>query len=310
MSTIRRPDPVVVAVDGSERSAGAVRYAIREARLRGSGVRMVHVVPSPLPDGGLWPAAGRDDEDLRSSGELILHRAVSQAHDSAQDLVFDAMLCRGPRVVELAAASAVGDLMVLGRETRRGLERLVAGATTAGVVARSPVPVAVVRADWSEVDHGRIVAGIKAYASDGELLARAFAAASTRHAVLCLVNVADVADIAPDARTDADIERLVSTGTRMLDQAVRDWSPVFPDVQVETVVVPGKPARALVDAAADADLLLLARPHRDLRHPVRLGRTPREVLETSGTPVEIVPLKDDPTIAPLVLERSGEILKV
>ncbi|MFE7507297.1 universal stress protein [Promicromonospora sp. NPDC057488] len=309
MSTTRRSDPVVVAVDGSERSAGAVRYAIHEARLRGTEVRLVHVAPDPLPDGGLWPSAGRDVEDLRSSGELILDRAVSQARAAAPDVAVHPLLCRGPRVTELVAAAATGGLLVIGRETRRGPERVVAGATTAKVVARVAVPVVVVPADWQGTRRNGVVAGVKSYPGDGELLARAFGAAAVRHTTLRLVQVADVADLAPDADTAAEVDALVDAGDRMLRQAARDWSAAFPEIPVESVVLPGRPAEVLVGVAADAHLLLVARPHRDLRHPVRLGRTPRDALASSGTPVEVVPLRGDPTVAPLVLERSGEFLK-
>ncbi|MFI2363081.1 universal stress protein [Promicromonospora sp. NPDC019610] len=309
MSTTRDLDPVVVAVDGTERSAGAVRYAIHEARLRGTGVRMVHVAPDPLPEGGLWPSAGRDVEDLRSSGELILDRAVSQARASAPDVAVESLLGRGPRATELVAAAATGGLLVVGRETRRGLERVVAGALTAAVVARVAVPVVVVPADWQGTGRNGVVAGVKSYPDDGELLARAFAAATLRHTALHLVQVADISDLAPDAVTDADLDALVDAGGRMLRQAVRDWSTAFPETQVESVVLPGRPAEVLVEVAAGAHLLLLARPHRDLRHPVRLGRTPRDVLASSDTPVGVVPLRGDPTIAPLVLESSGEFLK-
>lgn len=305
MGTTPNAGPVVVAVDGSERSAGAVRYAIHEARLRGSPVRMVHVAPSPLPEGGLWPSAGRDVEDLRSAGEVILDRAVAQARASAPDVAFDSLLGRGPRATELVAAAATGGLLVLGRETRRGLERVVTGALTAAVVARVAVPVVVVPADWQGTGRDGVVVGVKTYPDDGELLARAFAAATVRHTTLRLVQVADISDLAPDAVTDAGIDAL----GRMLRQAVRDWSTAFPEVRVESVVLPGRPAEVLVEAAAGAHLLLVARPHPDLRHPVRLGRTPRDVLASSGTPVEVVPLRGDPTIAPLVLESSGEFLK-
>jgi nucleotide-binding universal stress UspA family protein len=95
----------------------------------------------------------------------------------------------------------------------------------------------------------------------------------------------------------------------MLEAVARDWRDAFPDVEVEIVVVEGRAADMLVDASTDADVLMLARPHRDLRHPVRLGTTPRAVLEVSDTPVEVVPLKREPAMAPLVLESSGEIRK-
>lgn len=310
MRTTQQLAPVVVAVDGSERSAGAVRYAVREARTRKRTVRLVHVAPTSLPEGGLWPAAGRDVEDLRSSGERILNRAVAEARSGATDIGFESLLGRGSRVAELASAAATGELMVLGRETRRGAERLLAGTTTAGVVARAAVPVVVVPADWRESEHGRIAVGIKSAVPDGDLLARAFSMASARHAALRLVHVVEVPELAAEIGVaGAYADESLSSGRRMLETAAREWRDAFPDVTVETTAVEGRPADALVDASADADLLMLARPHRDLRHPVRLGRTPRAVLGVSDTPVEVVPLKREPATAPLVLESEGEILK-
>ncbi len=224
MSTGEQPAPVLVAVDGSGRSAGAVRYAVREARLRGSTVRIVHVAPTTLPQGGFWPSVDWDVEDLRSSGERVLDRAVSRTSTSAPDVEVDSQLYRGPRVGELARASAEGALLVLGRETRHGLERLVTGATTAGVVARAVVPVLVVRADWQEDGTTGLVVGVRSYPGDGELLAHAYAAAAVRHATLRLVQVADAGDLAPDAVEGADVDAAVAAGNRMLGEAVRDWS--------------------------------------------------------------------------------------
>lgn len=310
MRTTQQPAPVVVAVDGSERSAGAVRYAVREARAQKRTVRLVHVVPTPLPEGGLWPAAGRDVEDLRSSGERILERAVAEASSGASDIRFESRLGRGSRVAELADAAATGELMVLGRETRRGAERLLAGTTTAGVVARVAAPVVVVPADWRESEQGQIAVGIKSAVTDGDLLARAFSMASARRASLRLVHVVEVPELATEIGVaEAYADESLSSGRRMLESAAHEWRVAFPDVMVDTTVVKGSPADALVAASADADLLMLARPHRDLRHPVRLGRTPRAVLGVSDTPVEVVPLKREPATAPLVLESKGEILK-
>lgn len=310
MSTTRQSSPVVVGVDGSERSAGAVRYATREARLRGCAVRLAHIAPTALPEGGLWPTAARDVEDLRSSGERLLAGAVADARSGASDLRFESVLGRGPRVAGLVTEAAAGALLVLGRETRRGIERLAAGATTAAVVARAAVPVVVVPADWRESDHSLIVVGIKSSAGDGELLARAYAMAAARDAVLRLVHAVEAPGPASEnGVADPSAGDSVNAGRRMLEAVARDWRDAFPDVEVETAVIEGRPAVALVGASTDADVLMLARPHRDLRHPVRLGTTPRAVLEVSDTPVEVVPLKREPAMAPLVLESSGEIRK-
>lgn len=51
-------DPVLVGVDGSEASLAAVDVAVREARLRGCGLRIVHAFIWPLMHVSLGPAQG------------------------------------------------------------------------------------------------------------------------------------------------------------------------------------------------------------------------------------------------------------
>ncbi|MFI2488979.1 universal stress protein [Promicromonospora kroppenstedtii] len=306
----RRPAPVVVAVDGSDRSAGAVRYAINEARLRGSGMRMVHVVPAPLPESGLWPAEAGDVDYLERTGRGIVNREVARARAAAPDLEIEPVLALGPRVAQLVTASSSGDLMVLGRETRRGAERLVARATTAEVVGRVDLPVTVVPARWQETRLGRIVVGIKTFTSAGELLSHALSTAAARHAAVRVVHAVEVPDLAADLGVaDAYADDSVAVATRLLEQVVGERSAAHPTVPVETAVLPGRPDEVLVAAAADADVLMVARHHRGMRHPARLGRVPRAILTVCDTPVEVLPLRRTAENMPLVLENAGETLR-
>ncbi|MFI6423938.1 universal stress protein [Promicromonospora sp. NPDC050880] len=307
MNVRQAPPAIVVGIDadGTGQGSGALRYAIGQARARGSWVRMVHVAPSVLPEGGMWPTQARETTYLRRAGQQVLDRAVSNARTSAPDVQVAPLLGHGPVVPELVAAAADGALVVLGRESRRGLERLITGATTLGVTERSSVPVVVVPADWEPSDHGRVVVGVKSPGGAGELLSHAFATAAVLGSGLRVVHVeeAPVADGEPGHGTDEQAT------ARMLETAVREWSAAFPEVEVETFVLHDEPAAALLGAATDGDILVLARHHRDLRHLVRLGPVPRAVLSSSTTPVEIVPLSGSPETAPLVLERSGAFLK-
>lgn len=310
MTAGQRPAPVVVAVDGSRRSTGAVRYAINEARIRRCGVRMVHVVPAPLPESGLWPAEAGDITYLERAGRGTVTREAEAARSLAPDLAIEPVLALGPRVAQLVAAAAAGGLMVLGRETRHGAERLVARATTAEVTARAPVPVAVVPAGWRDGGHNRVVVGIKTFTSAGELLTRALSVASCRHAAVRVVHAVEVPDLATDlGLAKAHAGESIAAATRLLETVVRDWAVVYPGVAVETSVVPGHPDEVLVEAAADADVLMVARHHRGLGRIARLGRTPRAILNECDTPVEVVPLRWKTSGVPIVLESDGEILK-
>jgi nucleotide-binding universal stress UspA family protein len=288
-STQRSTPAVVVAVDGRGQGLGALRFAIDEARARGTGVRLVHVLD-------------RDDTGL------VMDPYMTEACVAAPDVDFDWRFRRGPLADELVAAAGAGDLLVLGQTTPWSPERPGVGAVITEIAARTVAAVVVVPADWRARHHDRIVVGVKSCANAGGLLARAFAESSARGAALEIVHVCDAPDPAA-ARVDVRSGDRGGDGTRSLEALVRDWSDVFPGVAVETSFTHGQPARVLIDAATDADLLMIARHQRDLLHPARLGPTPRAVLGASDVPVEVVPLTGAPTTAPLVLVRSGTILK-
>ncbi|MFD6138351.1 universal stress protein [Promicromonospora sp. NPDC060271] len=288
--TQRSAPAVVVAVDGRGQGLGALRFAIDEARARGTGVRMVHVL---------------DHDD---TGQ-IMDPYMTEACVAAPDVEFDWRFRRGTLADELVAAAGAGDLLVLGQTTPWSPERPGVSAVITEIAARTAAAVVVVPADWRARHHHRIIVGVKSCTNAGGLLARAFAEASARSAALEIVHVCDVPDLAAVAQVDAlPGDRHRSEG-RSLQALARDWSDVFPDVAVETSFTRGQPARVLVDAATEADLLMIARHQRDLRHLVRLGPVPRAVLGASDVPVEVVPLTGAPTPAPLVLTRSGTILK-
>ncbi|WP_344339200.1 universal stress protein, partial [Kitasatospora putterlickiae] len=66
-------DRVLVGVDGSEASLAAVDVAAREARLRGTGLRIVHAFIWPLMHVPLGPAQdGPSEGGLRHQAEGFL----------------------------------------------------------------------------------------------------------------------------------------------------------------------------------------------------------------------------------------------
>lgn len=281
MGTTQKSAPAVaVAVDGNGRGRGALRYAIEEARTRGSEIRMIHVL-----------------NDHGSTGHEVMEPDMTQACAAAPDLRFDWRFVRGERADALIAAADGCSVLVLGRWAGQGPGLSAIGSVTSDVAARAGLPVTIVPADWQAREHGHIVVGIKAAAHAGELLAHAFSAASTRHAALHVVHV----------RTNPADRH--TTESQMLRGLVRAWAAAYPGVEVETSFVHGRPAHVLIEAAADSDVLMAARHHRDLRHLVRLGPVAREIMGTSRSVTEVVPLTGERTTAPLVLERSGTILK-
>ncbi|WP_028650887.1 universal stress protein [Nocardioides halotolerans] len=300
--------PVVVGVDGLPGSAGALRYAICEARRRSTSLRLVHVLPTVLSPGLAVPLPG-----LRQTGADLLAGVELTARELAPDLRIDTLLTLGERTTGVVGAAEEGQLLVVGRESRRGIERLLTGAATASIAARAPTDVVVVPSFWTEGDlRGRVVAGVKPGRNTSELLAHAFSEAAARGAVLTLVTAWHLTDPYSDtieARTHAD--EWVRNGTEILDDVAADWRAACPDVTVETRVVHGPAARVLLGASEGADLLLISRRRLALPPYGQLGGIGHDLLRLSEVPVQVVPYVADPVpvAQDLELEQAGALLK-
>ncbi len=278
---------VVVAVDGTPASDGALNFAIVEARRHGCVLHVVHVGPTYIPTAPMLPYT---PGDLAGAGRDILRRAANVAR-AAGDLVVTTALLGGSRTSELVRAAHDSRLLVIGQHSHTGLERLLAGAVTASIAAHADVPVTVVPATWTAGDrHGMVAAGLKTEAKAEVVLAAAFAAASERHARLRVVHAwhlpSPYADRIEQRTHEAD---WIASGTERLQALLTDWYAAYPEVAVEIDIVHDVPARALVRVADEADLLIL------VRHPPRvllghhLGATARVVVAESTAPVQVVP---------------------
>src|SRR3954467_13597379 len=109
-STIR---PVLVGVDCLPGSAGALRYAVAEARRRHAPLHLLHVVPSLLSLGPATPMI-----DLQRIGVELLAAAERSVHEQAPDLRVQTVLTRGERTAGIVRAAGAAQLLVVGRESR------------------------------------------------------------------------------------------------------------------------------------------------------------------------------------------------
>jgi nucleotide-binding universal stress UspA family protein len=300
--------PVIVGVDGLPGSAGALRYGIAEARRRHAPLHLVHVVPSVLALGPGVPMA-----DLLAIGVDVLEKAGGTARELAPDLEVETVLTRGDRATGVVKAAKDAQLVVVGRESRRGVERMLTGTATASIAAHAPCGVVVVPSFWMDSHaHGRVVVGVKSSHNVHELLSQAFSEAAARQASLRLVTAWQLADPYFDrieARTHAaDWEQ---NGIEALAEVIADWRTAFPEVEVETRVVHGPAARVLLHASDDSDLLLVSRRRLALPPYGKLGGVGHDLLRLSDVPVQLVPYSADPVTdtESLVLEEAGTPLK-
>jgi nucleotide-binding universal stress UspA family protein len=135
---------VVVGVDGSADSVVALRWACREARIRGAEVHAVHVWEAPLHSAASYavPVPGNTYDEVADDSQLwkaVLADAAPSVRvrtETAIGLVARVLLerCRGADMLVLGTASDAPD-------------QRSAGPVIRACLRRSPCPVVVISAD-------------------------------------------------------------------------------------------------------------------------------------------------------------------
>jgi nucleotide-binding universal stress UspA family protein len=133
---------IVVGVDGSPGADEALRFALREASLRGDTVKAVLVWSLPVVDvpSGMLPSLS---EDLRNDAEAVLEEAVARV-DGAAEVPVERVTLEGPPARMLIEAARGADLLVVGTRGRGGFKGLLLGSVSQQVLHHAPCPVVVV----------------------------------------------------------------------------------------------------------------------------------------------------------------------
>ncbi|QOV33691.1 universal stress protein [Streptomyces ferrugineus] len=290
--------PVVVGVDGSPSSMVAVEVAAREAGLRGVGLRLVHAFGWPaahIPPGGRpWDAGSAGVRELLD-GTLI--RAERCAHDTAPGLEITREVVVGEPVTVLEVESRTASLAVVGS---RGLSRfgaLLLGSTAGHLAAHAACPVLVVRRRPDP-------AGPVLLAVDGSPAARGAVEFAFAHASLHGVRL--VALHAWSTRTERAYEapadppfvtydegRLHDEEERVLAEALGGLRERYPDVAVERRLVRGRVRHSLIEASADAGLVVVGARGRGGFAGLLLGSVSQAVLHHAECPVAVVRTEEE-----------------
>jgi nucleotide-binding universal stress UspA family protein len=150
---------IVVGVDGSEGSLVALRWALAEARLRGSSVRVVHAYhspPLPVSEAGIGAAGGigipavfTDNWDqvhqaVDSEARNLIEHALREADaDSFEGLEIERSAVEGPAARTLISEANGAELLVVGSRGRGGFVGLLLGSVSQQVALHPPCPVAI-----------------------------------------------------------------------------------------------------------------------------------------------------------------------
>ncbi|MEW2060771.1 universal stress protein [Streptomyces sp. NPDC007002] len=292
---------ITVGLDGSAESAAAAEWAAREAKLRGLPVRLVHVwmpVPEPMAQAPLLGADTHQHWTERvpreaAEGLRLRHPGVEVSTEPRS----------GTPTEVLVEVARDAELLVLGSRALSGLGGFLVGSVGQAVIARTQVPVVLVRAGEQAADeHVMDPAGIPSAATafrpvvlgldnpDDAVIAFAFEEAKRRETALHAVRAWDswpyaVYTVGPGFEHHEDFSRQRADA---LAETLRPWRQKYPDVEVVEISRPGSAAALLVDTSHDASLVVVGRRVRRNPFGIHIGAVTHAVLHHSAAPVAVV----------------------
>ncbi|MDQ2875091.1 MAG: universal stress protein [Actinomycetota bacterium] len=142
-----RAPRIVVGVDGSPSSEGALRWAARQAGLTGATVEAVMAWHMPLMISGYaWPPVGvLEATDFGKAAQTALSAATVRALGADSPAPVIEVVKQGPPPRVLLDAAAGADLLVVGSRGHGGFTEALLGSVSQHCVHHAPCPVVVIR---------------------------------------------------------------------------------------------------------------------------------------------------------------------
>jgi nucleotide-binding universal stress UspA family protein len=264
--------PVIVGVDGSERSTAAAVWAAREADLRqAQQVRVVMTTDNPLQDDMAWEIVGA---------------VVDQLATRWPQLKIDPAVVHGHPVDVLMHLSSDAQLVVVGSRGRSTLSATLLGSVSSQVATHALCPVVVVR---DHHDTGPVLVGLDNSRYSRPALQYAFDAASRYGTELVAMQVwrdVEYAPVVPIPYDDLiDLRAEAQLG---LAEQLAGWTESYSNVPVRQVAQRGHPVAELAAAGQDARLLVVGHRGRGGFTGLLLGSVAAGLLHYATCPVAVV----------------------
>jgi nucleotide-binding universal stress UspA family protein len=283
-----KADPVVVGVDGSTRSIGALRWATDEAARRRRPLRVAHALSS-------------DDPELVAAAKSIVDDAVARAAEWRPRLEVAGVVLTGEPVAELLAESERAELVVLGSRGRGTVASLLLGSVSAQIAAHAHCPVLVVHHGqiWARFEappwSGRpVLVGVDGSAAADLAVGFAFRESAALGVSLLVVHAWHPSHpsghhgappaILGDAELESERQRLAAS--------ISGWRAKYPQVPVRLSVVSDSAGAALVKASEEAQLAVVGSRGYGGFAGLLLGSASQQLLHHAQCPVLVVRERD------------------
>ena len=139
-------ETIVVGVDGSEGALAALRWALREARMRGAKVRLVHAWAYPEVS-TYHQAAHLLEIPFAEDAARLLDRVVEEAASDAEGLEIEKVVVEGEGAPSLVDAAQDASMLVVGSRGLGGFAGLLLGSVSQQCAQHARCPVVIIPPD-------------------------------------------------------------------------------------------------------------------------------------------------------------------
>jgi len=297
---------IIVGIDGSEQSYGALRCAVHEAQVRKVPVRMVTAYSLPVFTGTGFDAGYSmiDEKALTDGVAQILDEARSRIGETSVEL--RATVETGDATAVLLELSKKAELMVVGSRSHGGFIGRLLGTVSTSLPAHSHCATVAVPQSYAEKiekDASLLGGGNSVVVgSDGSEEARiammqAADEADRRGVKLTLVNAlapyTGALNWVPAAVDFEALYREIADLQRKAAEWIRGY---FPNLEIEFKLIDGSPVQVLLEAGKNADMIVVGTRGRGGIAGMLLGSTSQGILHNTQVPVMIVPQLEDPRV--------------
>jgi len=294
---IVRTPRILVGVDGTEGSVEALRWAAHEAARRDWPLHVVTCAELPVAVEagmiGTGAITGSAMESIVEEKEAINQRAVTLARSFGLGVEVSGETVLGAPAYALVGASQPDDIVVIGATSHPGRLTDVLGSVATVVAHRAKCPVVVVHgSERKDAAIGRVAVGVDGSPGSDAALEWAVEEAMRCNAELVLVhgwiypyvgNRTSVSEPRDEMRLDA---------MRTLEASAQKVHRIAPAVRCHSIITEESPAKAIIDAAKTADLLVVGSRGHGGFAALLLGSVSRTVLQHSPIPVAVIRADD------------------
>ena len=286
-----RVEKILLSIDGSEYSEGAIREAIKLAKKCSSKLAVLSVIDTNPEFDALAPQLmEKKEKEARQNIDAVQARARQEGIDC------DTIVHEGEEPYKYIVDEAIkskSTMIIMGRRGRTGLKRLMMGSVTARVIGHAPCNVLVVP-KAAQLEFKNIVVATDGSKYSAAAASEALGLAKWNGSALTVISV-----VPSELMTPSDIDFTITQREliteKEMHEAEKNAKVVKEAAQKEGVavkafVLSGRPADAIIETAQEknADLIVLGSHGRTGVERLLMGSVAERVIVLASCPVLVV----------------------